>query len=66
MEDAHSFLYDLAVRELQISDDLAHSFKEELERYKNFHCQAKTKSAADALADFQNQDQDLKDDFLFE
>ena len=66
MRDAHSSLYDLAVRELQISDDLAHNFKEELERYKNFCCQTKTKSAADALADFQNQDQDLEDDFLFE
>ena len=37
-----------------------------LERYKNFHCQTKTKSAADALAGLQNQDQDLEDGFLFE
>ena len=66
MRDAHSSLYDLAVRELQISDGLACSFKEELERYKNFCCQTKTKSAAGALADLWNQGQDLEGGFLFE
>ena len=66
MRDSNSSLYNLAVRELQISDDIVHSFKRELEYYKQFCDQTKTAWAADALADLWNQDQDLEDDFLFE
>ena len=51
MRDSNSSLYDLTVRELQISDSIAHSFKRELEYYKQFHDQTKTAWAADALAD---------------
>ena len=56
MRDAHSSLYDFAVRELQISDDIVCSFKRELGCYKQFCDKAKTAQAADALAGLQNTD----------
>ncbi len=42
MRDSNSSLYNLAVRELQISDGIVCSFKRELECYKQFHDQRKT------------------------
>ena len=54
MRDSNSSLYNLAVRELQISDDIAHSFKRELKCYKQFHSQMKIVETADAFADFWN------------
>ena len=51
MRDSNSSLYNLAVRELQIFDDIAHSFKRELKYYKQFHSQTKTVETANALAD---------------
>ena len=56
MRDSNSSLYNLAVKELQISDDIIHSFKRELECYKQFHDKAKTAQAADALAGLWNTD----------
>ena len=63
MRNSNSFLYNLIVRELQISDDIICSFKRELECYKQFCDQTKTAWAADALAGFWNTDED---DFLHE
>ena len=63
MRNSNSSLYNLTVRELQVSDDIVCSFKRELECYKQFHNQAKTAQAAEALANLQN---DEKDNFLHE
>ena len=56
MRDSNSSLYNLAVRELQISDDIVHSFKRELGCYKQFRDKTKTAQTADALADLWNTD----------
>jgi hypothetical protein len=56
MKDPHSPLYNLAVKELRISDGLARSFKRELESYKHFRRQAKAAQAASVLTSFQNFD----------
>ncbi len=64
MRDSNLSLYNLAIRELQISDDIVCSFKRELGCYKQFYDQIKTAQAANALADLQNINQE--DDFLRE
>ena len=56
MTDSNSSLYNLIIRELQVFDDIACSFKRELECYKQFRDKAKTAQAADALAGLQNTD----------
>ena len=63
MRNFNSSLYNLIIRKLQISDDIIHSFKKELECYKQFYNQIKTAWAADAFADFQNNEEN---DFLHE
>ena len=62
MRDSNSSLYNLTVKELQISDDIVHSFKRKLECYKQFCDQTKTVWAADALADFWNDEDDFLDE----
>ena len=56
MKDPNLSLYNLAIRELQISDGIVHSFKRELGCYKQFRDQAKAARAAGVLAGLQNTD----------
>ena len=58
MNNSNLSLYNLAVKELQISDGIVRSFKRELGQYKQVRDQAKAARAAAVLTALQGRDQE--------